>query len=111
MNTRPWMLKNVTDEERNAAIMAADKAGEPIGRWCGRRLHEAAQAVLAPSRKQAARIVEDPVALAVQADAADRLLKLSEAADRLARLPDVRGTKSLRTAGFRLIRNELRTPE
>jgi hypothetical protein len=103
MSTRPWMLKNVSEEERSAATKAAAATGEPLGRWCGRKLLEAAQAELAPSRKR----VLAPE-LAVQADTADRLLRLTEAADRLARLPEVRGAKGIRSAGFRLIREELR---
>lgn len=40
---KPWTLKNVPPEQRNAALAAAQREGVPIGVWVGRVCLEAAQ--------------------------------------------------------------------
>ena len=48
---RPWTLKNVPEESRSAAIMAAQRANLTIGEWVARKLLEAAQEDAQASRE------------------------------------------------------------
>jgi hypothetical protein len=41
---KPWTIKGVAPEERNAAIAAADRADQNIGVWLGRAIRLAVQA-------------------------------------------------------------------
>lgn len=59
-NFPPWTLKNVPTEQRNAAIMAAERAGQPIGKWVGRVIHEAAQRELTGKGREIALVPLSP---------------------------------------------------
>ena len=41
---KPWTIKSIAPEERNAAIAAADRAGQTIGEWLTRAIRSQVQA-------------------------------------------------------------------
>ena len=41
---KPWTIKGIAPEERNAAIAAADRAGQTIGEWLTRAIRTQVQA-------------------------------------------------------------------
>ena len=97
---QPWTIKNVPPEARNAAIQAAERAGQPIGVWVARKLLEAAQADAQGSRAVVVRAPRPMVPL-------DALEALARTAAHVAALPDD-GPRGFRRSALRELRRQLR---
>jgi hypothetical protein len=77
---KPWTVKGIAPEERNAAIAAADREGLTIGEWLTRAIRTQVQADHRSDRLPATLDPPSPSWSDRQADLADleRLVSLSE---------------------------------
>lgn len=76
---KPWSLKGVSPEARNAAIAAAARDKMPVGQWVARACLEAAQGSARESRALVVQAPPDPDVLAKCAAAAEALGRIDPA--------------------------------
>src|SRR6476646_6751810 len=77
---KPWTIKGIAPEERNAAIAAADREGLTIGEWLTRAIRTQVQADHRSDRLPVVAEIPASVMADRQSDLADleRLVSLSE---------------------------------
>lgn len=96
---KPWTIKAVPPEERNAAIAAAKRAGVPIGAWLSRAI----RGHIAAERGQRGLAVRQPDPRPALADV-ERLLAAAEKLSAISGEPPPKGVQRL---GYGLIRDGL----
>jgi hypothetical protein len=99
---KPWTIKGVPPEARNAAISAATRDGQNMGEWIARAIREKVQADAGRPRVPA--VVEQPNKAVETPEPKFSLLDLTAAATSLKQIEDSQISKSLSS----LIRGELR---
>lgn len=101
-DVKPWTIKGIPPEERNAAISAADREGQTIGEWMRRAIRALVQSDRQKDRTPA------PVGLtsAPQSDLSE-VERLIAMAQQLAAVSGGTAPASVSRAGFGLLRDRL----
>jgi hypothetical protein len=104
---KPWTVKGIAPEDRNAAISAADRAGMKIGEWLSRAIRAQAQADFQVSRTPPIPVGQ-PVGqepMRSDLDAMDRLIAMAERLSATAGEPPPKGVIAL---GYGRIRERMK---
>ena len=102
-DVKPWTIKNIPPEERNAAIAAADRDGLTIGEWLRRAIREKVQ-----SDRQKDRAPAPVLPMSAPASDLSDIERMIAMAEQLARVSGGSVPKSVSRPAFAILRDRLR---
>jgi hypothetical protein len=110
-NIKPWTIKNIAPEERNAAIEAAQRARLPLGAWMSRAIRTQIKEDLNASRAPVVVSASPPAPVAPATAAPDTTIieldEMASLAERVSRMSGKPVPRAITRSLLRHIRSRL----
>jgi hypothetical protein len=110
-NIKPWTIKNIAPEERNAAIEAAQRARLPLGAWMSRAIRTQIKEDLSASRAPVVVSASPPApvapAIAAPGTTIIELDEMASLAERVSRMSGKPVPRAITRSLLRHIRSRL----
>jgi hypothetical protein len=110
-NIKPWTIKNIAPEERNAAIEAAQRARLPLGAWMSRAIRTQIKEDLNASRAPVVVSASPPAPVAPAIAAPDTTIieldEMASLAERVSRMSGKPVPRAITRSLLRHIRSRL----